>query len=202
MGFRDEPPCGERHVALMTEPDRNGIVRQHLRQFFAGHPCEEHIWTLGPAHDEMPRLRVAEFSPGPKIGLWVYATIGAWEALDDPLLEFLIIAPEQDQRHVELLFMAAWYHGRHGLASGHTLPIGEPWLAGSACDYFLVSLPYPFGTRLQVCNFSDCHLHVLWLLPITAGEREFKVREGLEALEQRFDACAIEYWVPGRASVV
>jgi hypothetical protein len=55
---------------------------------------------------------------------------------------------------------------------------------------------------LEVCNVRDWHLHVLWLLPITAAERDFKVHKGLEALEQRFDACAIEYWVPGRASVV
>jgi hypothetical protein len=65
-----------------------------------------------------------------------------------------------------------------------------------------VSLPYPFGPDLEVCDFADWHLHVLWLLPITAAERAFKVREGVEALEQRFDACALEYWVPDRASVV
>jgi hypothetical protein len=65
-----------------------------------------------------------------------------------------------------------------------------------------VSLPYPFGEELEVCNFPDGHLHVRWLLPITATEREFKVREGLEALEQRFDACALEYWSPTRASVL
>jgi hypothetical protein len=132
----------------------------------------------------------------------VYATIGAWEARDDSRLEFLIIAPERDQRHVELLFMATWYHGRHCLGTGHTLPIGEPWLPGSACDHFLVSLPFPFGPRLEVCDFPDWHLHVLWLLPITAAEREFKMREGQEALERRFDACALEYWVSDRASVV
>jgi Suppressor of fused protein (SUFU) len=186
----------------MAETGPNSAVRQHLRQFFDGHSCEEHLWTLGPAHDELPRLRVAEFAPGPKIGLWVYATVGAWEARNDPRLEFLIVAPEQDLRHVELLFMAAWYHGRRGLGCGHTLPIGEPWVAGSACNFFLVSLPYPFGPQLEVCNFPNWHLRVLWLLPITSAEREFKVREGLEALEQRFDACGLEYWMPDRASVM
>lgn len=186
----------------MAEAETNDVVRQHLRRFFAGHPCEEHVWPFGPAQDELPRLRAFEFAPGPKTGLWVYATAGAWEARNDLRLEFLIAAPEQDQRHVELLFMAAWYHGRQGLGTGHTLPIGEPWLPGSACEFFLVSLPYPFGQKLEVCNFPDWHLHVLWLLPITAAEREFKVREGQEALEQRFDASAMEYWIPDRASVV
>jgi hypothetical protein len=35
-----------------------------------------------------------------------------------------------------------------------------------------------------------------------AAERKFKIRGGLEALEQRFDACGLEYWVPGRVSAV
>lgn len=186
----------------MAEADANAVIRWHLRRFFAGHPCEEHQWTLGPAVEELPRLRVAEFAPGPKIGLWVYATIGAWEARDDSRLEFLITASKRDQRHLELITMAAWYHGRYGLGVGHTFPIGEPWLPGSTCEFVQVSLPYPFGPELEVCNLSDRHLRVLWLLPITAAEREFKVREGVEALEQRFDACALDYWDPDRASVV
>jgi hypothetical protein len=45
------------------------------------------------------------------------------------------------------------------------------------------------------------HIHVMWLLPITAAERDFKLRQGLEALEKRFESCALEYWVSGRASV-
>jgi hypothetical protein len=186
----------------MEEVDTNAVVRQHLRRFFARHACEEHRWMLGPAVEDLPRLQVAEFAPGPKIGLWVYATIGAWEAREDSRLEFLIAAPKRDQRHVELVTMAAWYHGRQGLGVGHTLSIGEPWLPGSTCEFFLVSLPYPFGPELEVCSLSNWHLHVLWLLPITTAEREFKVREGPEALEQRFDACALEYWAPDRASAV
>ena len=186
----------------MADTDPSQVIRQHLRIFFAGHACEEHVWTLGPAVDEFPRLRVSEFAPGPKIGHWVYATIGAWEACDDPRLEFLIIAPGQDQRLVELLFMTAWYHGKHTLGTGHTFPIGEPWLPGSSCDFFLVSLPYPFGHQLEVCQFGDRHLHFRWLLPITAAEREFKLRKGIESLEQRFETRELEYWLPGRASAV
>lgn len=195
-----------RKLAIDGEPeleiDPYLVFRQHLERCFAGHSCDEFVWSLGPAQDELPRLRVAEFAPGPKTGLWVYSTIGAWEARIEPRLEFIITASTRDQRHVELLSMVAWYHRRHGLGIGHTIPIGEPWLPGSECEFFLVSLPYPFGPDLEVCNFEDWHLHVVWLLPITAAEREFKMREGLEAIEQRFDACAIEYWRPGRASVV
>jgi hypothetical protein len=186
----------------MTDPEPNEVIRHHLRDFFPGHDCSEHVWTLGPAHVELPRLRVAEFAPGPTTDLWIYSTIGAWEARDDPRLEFLITPPEADRRHVELLFMAAWYHRHHGLGTGHTFPIGEPWLTGSLCDHFLVSLPYTFDPQLQVCNFPGWHAHVVWILPITAAEREFKVREGVDALEQKFEDCELEFWVPGRASEV
>src|SRR5262245_16771285 len=122
----------------IMESETNVGVREHFRRFFAGHACQEHTWTLGPAHEQLPWLRIAEFAPGPKTELWTYATIGAWKSREDPRLEFITTAPHRDQRHVELLTMAAWYHGRHGLAKGHTLPIGEPWLPGSVCEFLLV----------------------------------------------------------------
>lgn len=180
----------------------NTIVRRHLRDFFAGHRAEEHQWVMGPAKAELPRLRVFEFAPGPKNDLWVYATVGGWDARADPRLEFVIVAPNPDMRHVELLTMAAWYHGRAALGVGHTLPIGEPWLPGSTCDCFLVSRPYPFGPELEVCDLPRGHVHILWLLPITPAERAFKVEHGPDALEERFDEAAIRYWSPDRDSVV
>jgi len=186
----------------MAVKQSNAIVGRHLREFFAGHQALEHQWTLGPAKAELPRLRVLKFAPGPRTGLWVYSTVGAWEARPDPRLEFVIVAAESNMRHVELVTMAAWYHGRTALGVGHTLPIGEPWVQGSTCDRFLVSLPYPFGPDLEVCNLSDGHVHVLWLLPITPAERTFKVEHGPEALEERFDQAALEYWNPNRPSVV
>ena len=177
-------------------------LRRHLGTFFAGHACAEHAWRIGPALTHLPRLRVAEFAPGPRFSGWVYASLGAWEARPDPRLEFVITAPAPDLRLVELLAMTAWYHRTEGLGLGHTFPIGEPWLPGSACDSMLVSLPYPFGPSLEVCGLPDGQLRSLWLLPITPAERAFKIREGQEALEQRFDARGLEFWDPRRASVV
>jgi hypothetical protein len=188
----------------MDREETFAAIRRHLSTFFAGHRIEEHYWTVGPDRvlDAMADFRVAEIAPGPVTGLWVYASIGTWEARADPRLEFILVAPEQDLRQVELVTMIAWYHRTDGLGIGHTLPIGEPWLPGSKCDHFLVSLPFPFGPKLEECNFQDWHLHYLWLLPITKAEREFKVKEGQEALEERFDDVALEYWKPDRASVV
>jgi len=178
-------------------------LRRHSKEFFTGHRYKEEVWTLGPGPEVLPRLRVACLSPGPRTGLWVYVTVGAWEVRSgDVMLEFLITAPAADLRHVELLTMAAYYHRTQGLGLGHMLPIGEPWLEGSACDGLLVSRPYPFGPELEMCCLGERHMHLDWLLPITTAERVFKVERGQEALEQRFDACGLEYWKPSRASAV
>jgi hypothetical protein len=78
----------------MKPDELYAALRRHVQAFFAGHRYEEEAWTLGPAPDVLPWLRVACLSP-----------------------------------------------------------------------------------------------------------RAFKVEHGLEALEQRFDACGLEYWKPSRASV-
>src|SRR5262249_44598391 len=171
----------------MAAAETYAAVRNHLQAFFAGHKYEEHYWTVGPTWKVPSDFRVVEFSPGPQCAHWVYASIGAWEGQKDSLLEFFIVAPDQDLRHVELITMTAWYHRSQQLGIGHTFPIGERWLPKSSCEFMLVSLPYPFGPSLEICQIPDGHIHVCWLLPITRAEREYKVREGLEALEQRFD---------------
>lgn len=186
----------------MDEASPFSTIRKHITQFFAGHEVEEHVWTLGPAAKEFPELRVLQVAPGPRSNLWVYATVGAYTAQTDSWLEFMITAPARHQRHVELLFMTVWYHGHRHLGLGHTFPLGGPWLPQSNCDHFLVSKPYPFGPDLEICPLIERHTHILWLLPITRAERELKVREGLEALEQRFDDAALEYWSIRRASVI
>jgi hypothetical protein len=40
----------------------------------------------------------------------------------------------------------------------------------------------------------------VWLLPITKAEREFKVANGLEALESLFEERKLRYWDPHRPS--
>lgn len=195
----DKPGCGER-----DDWDLHEGLHRHLQTFFTGHRYDETIWTLGPTEELPPQFRIAVMSPGPRTGLWVYATAGASEARSDPIggLEFVMTATAEDLRHVELLTMTAYYHHTEGLGLGHTFPIGEPWLPGSACDHMLISLPYPFGPKLEVCRLGERELSFYWVLPITRAERDFKAEHGQEALEQRFDAQAIEFWDPQRESVV
>jgi hypothetical protein len=105
---------------------------------------------------------------------------------------------------VELLAMNAYYHAGppdQRLDLGHTVPIGEPWLPGSACDHALISAPYPWGTDLEVCDWVGGHARLLWYLPITEAERDHKRDRGLEALEQRFEDARLDFADSNRASV-
>jgi hypothetical protein len=65
-----------------------------------------------------------------------------------------------------------------------------------------VSLPYPYGPEFEICRWDAGHARILWLLPITVGERDFRAEHGLEALEQHFDAAGLHYWDPHRPPLV
>ena len=188
----------------MFNPIRITAVDRHIRQFFEGHSITEQQWTLGPHASEMTDFQVLRVAPGKRTHCWTYLSKGASviEHEDGGLVEFLITAPAAHDRHVELLTMVAWYHKSTRLGLGHTVPIGGPWLEKSLCDYLLVSLPYSFGHQLEICNIDDGHIHFHWLLPITKAEREFKITQGIEALEQQFEKSELEYWNPFRQSVV
>ncbi|MFI7602077.1 hypothetical protein [Actinoplanes sp. NPDC049681] len=52
--------------------------------------------------------------------------------------------------------MNAYYRcgpARQRLDGGPTVPIGRPWLDGSHCDHYLVSLPYPIGPDFETCEW-------------------------------------------------
>jgi hypothetical protein len=181
-------------------------VVQHYFSFFEGHKAHRCEWDRGPMPEAIPEFHVLRFEPGPRIGLWTYCSVGASSITheDAGKLEFLIHSEREDPRLVELLTMVAYFHRSTRLGLGHTLTIGEPWLPGSSCDYFLISLPYPLGPEIEICHLEDGqdHAHVHWLLPITKAERDFKAANDVEALEQAFEEHKIEFWKIDRRSVI
>jgi Suppressor of fused protein (SUFU) len=190
----DFPPCD----------DVCGAVEEHVRRFFQGQQAEAVTWSTGPIVATNPHFRTLRIAPGSSGGLWHYVSVGGWAATEGQGygLEFVISTPAATPRAVELLAMTVYYHQTRRLGLGHSFPVGEPWLAGSACDHMLVSLPYPFGPDLQTCHVGDLHVEILWLVPITQAERDYKVASGQEALEQRFEDAGLRYWDLQRASVV
>lgn len=181
----------------------DAVVEGHVRAFFAGHDCEPQVWRAGPMRELHPQFRVLEIAPGPRTVLWTYASVGAaiLSQTDAQALEFVLQAPRPDPRLVEIVTMVAHYNHRHPLGEGHTVPIGGAWLDRSPSDHLLISKPYPFGPDFERIDAPEGQARVLWLLPITEAERDFKIANGLEALESRFEEAGVEYWRPDRRSV-
>jgi hypothetical protein len=194
----------EPNLFTMNQDQIEQKLEDHIKAFFRGHKRDFLTWEFGPVKDELPKFRVMRIKPGRKTELWTYCSVGAWEVIHQPpsMLEFLVLSPSESVNHVELLAMVAHYHLKHRLGIGHTVPIGRPWLPNSSCDHLLISSPYPFGPDLEICNLDDDHIHLLWLLPITKAECDFKVEKGVEALEELFEQKQIHYWDPKRKSVV
>jgi hypothetical protein len=179
-------------------------IEAHVREFFAGHAVEVVEYDLGfRRRRRVPDFRIVVVGPGPRSRSWSYVTVGCWSAAhqDGHGLEFVMMSPQRSDAVLRLLAMVAFYHPEHRLDHWHTMPIGEPWLPGSACDHLLVSLPFMHGPELEECALPRGHARILWLLPITAAELAYRRQHDTEALEQLFDEAAIDPTDPARASV-
>jgi hypothetical protein len=183
-------------------------IQSHINRFWPERHKETFTWTLGPIGDVLPDFVVCRVAPQSRQEPWVYVTMGA-STVDvggDYSVEFILLAPDEDALHVETLAMVAHFHAtvERKLDLGHIVKIGRPWLGGSACDHLLVSLPYPFGPKLEwFCDTTEQkNTRFLWLLPITASEASYARASGVESLEQRFDQGAIDYVDPERTAVV
>ena len=195
-------------MTLQDTSDPAAALDEHVHSFFAGHAVESLTWDTGPLYRRVPGFRVHAVAPGPRgRNAWTYVTTGCWQAVhqDGHGLEFVCATREFTMRAVELLARNAYFHAgpeEQSLGLGHTVNLGEPWLPDSACDHALISLPYPWGPELEACDWVGGHAQLLWLLPITEAERDFKVEHGLEALEERFERARLDFTNAGRASVV
>ncbi|MFE2557371.1 suppressor of fused domain protein [Streptomyces sp. NPDC059352] len=191
----------------MPDTAARAALLDHLRRTLPGRVIDEVTGVDGPIEDRVPGFRVFRIHPAYPGDWWLYVTSGCWEAtqLDGHGTEFFLAAPRDEWINLESVTVNAYYHCgpvHQRLDVGHTVPIGRPWLDDSDCDHYLVSLPYPFGPDFEVCEWEGgSHARILWLLPITAAEKDFRREMGLEALEVRFDEHAIDPVDPKRASV-
>ena len=101
---------------------------------------------------------------------------------------------------LEALTAVAHFH-RTGsaLGLGHTVNFGSGLLPGATCTHGLISLPYLDGPCLE--RLEQPPVRFLWLIPVTLQEVEFKNRNGIDALEERFETARFDYLDPLRASV-
>lgn len=188
----------------MDQQEISPNVESHLQSYFGGHDIKEHQLNLPEIVEQLPAFRVWAIAPGPRMDCWTYVSNGASTIKHDEgsAIEFILVSPRDDLRLVELLTMVVWFHHLHGLDLGHTVPIGQPWLDQSRCDVMLITRPYVFEPELEICTLPDRHVHLLWLVPITRQEQQFKVDHGLEALEKEFDQSKLVFHDINRKSVV
>jgi hypothetical protein len=185
-------------------------VKRHIVEFFDPRMVGE---VAAPARSQERVPGYTTFlvePPGGNASPYVYVTAGCWDQVhadgDGHGSEFVLITRDHTPANVLRLAMTAFYHcapdASQRLGVGHTVPCGEPWVPGAAADHLLVSVPYPFGPSFEVCAWQGGHARLLWLLPITKAERDYKAANGLEALEAKFESASIDYTDPNRPSFV
>ena len=182
--------------------DWQAHIERHYRSNWKAMP-ERSAFAAGPVEQLPPGFTVLRFPPQGDRTMWTYATRGMSLPEDPCPIELHVFSARPTQEIDELLFMTAHFHRTSAqLGLGHTVNFAKPWVAGSTCDHGLVSLPYLDGPDLEDLVVQDTTVKFYWLIPITRAEREFKVREGLEALEEQFERTSFDYLDPHRASVV
>ena len=177
-------------------------IRRHYEDCW-GAPCNQTQWKLGPTWQMPPGFSILVFPKTERRKMWTYSTCGMSQQSDAIPVELHLFSPSQTEAHVELLTVIAHYHltGDY-LDLAHTVNFGRPWLVGSTCDHGLVSPPYLDGPRLEWLMLGDRKIRFLWLIPITRSEVAFKQKNGLLALEERFETVGFNYLNPLRDSVV
>jgi Suppressor of fused protein (SUFU) len=174
----------------MPERDMDAAVvetlRTHLQTWWG--PCEELVWERGPMRQDCPAFRVLRATRVDD-GLWLYASAGAsvLRQVEGTGHEFFVVAPTESPELVELVTIASHYalFAEHeGVHEGHTLNIGRPWLAGSACDHLYLSTAYLLPREFAVVTHPRGSAHLLWAVPITEAEKRWRHEHGHDAFEQ------------------
>lgn len=178
------------------------LLKQHLETNWG--PSNDEKLRIPDPHGKMGQdFSVLEFPPSEKADCWIYSTMGMSTDTPDSLIELHVLSSKQDAALIELLTITASFHRNDtSLDLHHSVNFGRPWQDDSLCSYGFISLPYLSGEALEIFNFEGGHLHNLWLLPITEGERDYKMENGWDALEQRFEDFGLDYLNPERASCV
>jgi hypothetical protein len=147
---------------------------------------------------------VLEIPPNKRHNMYAYCTVGmSGDRLDENLAELFVYSPVQTKTLVALMSWCAAYHrNRFAIKQDHTVSIGQPWLHNSPCDHALVSKPYMDGKPLELFHFEGNIIRCLWFIPITALERDYRMKYGTPALEKLFYKKQLDYLNPRRKCLV
>lgn len=181
---------------------QNTAIRSHYEKSW-GKAEGASLFDKGPVSELPSDFEVLIFPPRGERTMWTYATVGMAQLGDEDPIELHLFLPDRSEAIAEILYAVAHYH-RTGtrLGLGDSVNFGRPWLPGATCDHGLISLPYLDGPELEIGTIGGEVVHFYWLVPITAAEKAYKARHGLEALETRFEEGALDYVNPTRPSMV
>jgi hypothetical protein len=195
-------------LAVIAFPDMSlrkytDELRKHYESFYgvAGHKT---VWDKGPTHKLHPEFFVLEFGPSIRHQMWTYTTVGmSLDGDDENLIELITYSKERDNSRVELLTANASFHrNSEPLNLHHTVVVGQLKDSNTTCDHGFISLPYIEGQELEIFTFEDREIHCYWFIPITEKERDFKIENGCDALEDLFEEKQFDYLDMTRKSLV
>ncbi|KIC95950.1 suppressor of fused domain protein [Flavihumibacter solisilvae] len=158
----------------------------------------------GPKEKLHSEFFILEIPPNKRHGMFCYCSVGmSADRIDDNKVELVVYSPRSDISLVELITYCASYHRtKLPLNLHHTVNIGQPWLDSSLCNHAFISLPYLEGEELELFQFEGNTIHCYWVIPITESERDYKIANGCEALEQLFEERHLDYLNPNRSCLV
>jgi hypothetical protein len=182
----------------------NKLIKEHYISNW-GSNFEEKIWTAGPINELDNKLTILEFKPTDKRKMWTYATCGMSAFSHEKPVELHLFSAIQDSSILELLTSVVYFHNvDQNLNLGHTVNFGRPWQGNSDSSYGLISLPYLDGTDIELLDPGDNHniVSCYWLIPITLQERDYKMQNGLDALEEKLEKSRFNYLDSERKSII
>ncbi|UII19566.1 suppressor of fused domain protein [Fulvivirga ligni] len=181
-------------MRLFRKRNYTEALRRHYKNYF-GSSGNVRRWKKGPQDKLHPDFYVLEIAPNRVHNMWAYLTVGmSVDREDHNLIELVVYSPTQNESLVELLTLNASFHrNADALNLHHSVNIGQPCIHGSNCDHGFISLPYLDGEALEIFEFAGKRFHCYWFIPITERERDFKMEEGVEALEDLFEKRQFDY---------
>jgi hypothetical protein len=181
-------------------------IYDHVAAFWLNSTISEERWEHGPIEKNIPGFRVLKLKSNQWDRPIIYATSGCFsvKAEEHVRHEFFLISPTEDIRHVETMTKLANFYADkdYTLEVGTIVSIGAPWMEGSKCNNLLISIPYPYGPKLEWLKTNDACVRFLWALPITEREAGFAELHGFFALEEKLDACKVNYLDIHRPSII
>lgn len=181
-------------------------IKKHIASTWPDAKQELFSWTEGAILNSNPNFKVCRVAPCKSSRSWVYISLGASTYINKKgeHLEFAILSPRENPRHIETLFMLAHYHSNpdYRLEVGSIVRIGREWFEGSECDHLLISLPYFKGPDFEECLVDEHLIRMLWVIPVTKAEAEYCEEYGLDALESQFEINKVKVLDPFRVSTL